>query len=79
MFIICWAPFFILNLVGAVCGRVCEPPAFLGDMALWLGYASSTINPVIYTIFNIKFRRSFGKLLLCRVRSLRQYNVQSSL
>jgi len=70
-FVICWAPFFIMNLVVVACGRVCAPPAILGDMALWLGYASSTINPLIYTVFNIKFRRSFGKLLLCRVRSLR--------
>eukprot|EP00092_Neocalanus_flemingeri_P031668 GFUD01034394.1.p1 GENE.GFUD01034394.1~~GFUD01034394.1.p1 ORF type:complete len:463 (-),score=82.11 GFUD01034394.1:47-1435(-) len=78
-FVICWAPFFIMNLVVVACGQVCAPPAFLGDMALWLGYASSTINPLIYTVFNIKFRRSFGKLLLCRVRSLRNGHMNTSL
>lgn len=42
-----------------------------GDMALWLGYAASTINPLIYTTFNIKFRQSFTKLLMCRAGSVR--------
>lgn len=70
-FIICWAPFFIMNLVQVACGHSCAPPEFLGSMALWLGYAASTINPLIYTTFNIKFRKSFIKLIMCRVRSVR--------
>ena len=28
----------------------------LADMTLWLGYIASTINPLIYTVFNAKFR-----------------------
>ena len=40
-------------------------------MALWLGYAASTINPLIYTTFNVKFRQSFTKLIMCRVGSVR--------
>jgi len=70
-FIVCWAPFFIMNLVQVACGQSCAPPAFLGDMSLWLGYAASTINPLIYTTFNIKFRQSFTKLIMCRVGSVR--------
>ena len=65
-FVVCWAPFFVLNLVLGLCGPPCSPPAGLPEMALWLGYASSTINPLIYTVFNVKFRRSFVRLLLCR-------------
>ena len=78
-FVICWAPFFIMNFVVGLCGQACAPPGLIGEMALWFGYASSTINPLIYTVFNIKFRRSFGKLLLCRARSLSNGHVQSSL
>lgn len=70
-FIVCWAPFFIMNLVSVACGQSCEPPAVLGDMALWLGYAASTINPLIYTTFNAKFRQSFARLLRCRLGTLR--------
>ena len=29
-FIVCWAPFFIMNLVLVACGHSCEPPAVLG-------------------------------------------------
>ena len=67
-FVICWAPFFMMNLVLVVCGESCSLPMFLVDLALWLGYTSSTINPIIYTVFNLKFRRSFVKLLLCNGR-----------
>ena len=67
-FVLCWAPFFTLNLVLAACTEQCSPPPFLTQLALWLGYTSSTINPIIYTTFNIKFRRSFVQLLLCRGR-----------
>ena len=66
-FVICWAPFFMMNLVLVVCGDS-SLPMFLIDLALWLGYTSSTINPIIYTVFNLKFRRSFVKLLLCNGR-----------
>ena len=67
-FVTCWAPFFLLNFVIVSCSENWSPPIFLIDLALWLGYTSSTLNPIIYTIFNIKFRRSFVKLLLCRGR-----------
>ena len=77
-FIICWAPFFLMNLLLAVCGTACLDQPFLSEMALWLGYASSTINPIIYTIFNIKFRKSFGKILLCRTSSLKSASTNSS-
>ena len=42
-FVICWAPFFIINLVVGTCGQPCDPPAFLGEMALWLGKLNCSI------------------------------------
>ena len=35
-FIVCWAPFFIMNLVQVACGQSCAPPAFLGKRFLAL-------------------------------------------
>ena len=67
-FVICWAPFFTLNLALVACSEEFSPPLFLLEFSLWLGYTSSTLNPIIYTTFNIKFRRSFVKLLMCRGR-----------
>ena len=38
-FVVCWAPFFILNLVASLCsgGGICSLPTFMFEMALWLG------------------------------------------
>lgn len=65
-FVILWAPFFILNMVPAVCSN-CEEriSPWVYDFALWLGYASSMVNPIFYTIFNKIFRQAFKKVLVC--------------
>ncbi|XP_063230506.1 uncharacterized protein LOC134535364 [Bacillus rossius redtenbacheri] len=69
-FVILWAPFFVLNLVPTVCAD-CERRIDHGvfDFATWLGYASSMVNPIFYTIFNKVFRQAFKKVLLCRYRN----------
>lgn len=64
-FVLCWSPFFILNIIFAACPR-CHVPEHVVDTCLWLGYVSSTINPVIYTVFNRTFRAAFIRLLRCR-------------
>lgn len=64
-FVLCWAPFFILNIFFAACPH-CSVPAHVVDTCLWLGYVSSTINPVIYTVFNRTFRAAFIRLLKCK-------------
>ncbi|EFX75309.1 hypothetical protein DAPPUDRAFT_8518, partial [Daphnia pulex] len=63
-FVLCWAPFFLLNLLMVVwpsCGAYI--PDRLVATCLWLGYVSSTINPLIYTVFNRTFKRVFIRLL----------------
>ncbi|XP_017755043.1 PREDICTED: 5-hydroxytryptamine receptor 2B-like [Eufriesea mexicana] len=64
-FVLCWAPFFLLNIFFAACPE-CPVPVHVVDTCLWLGYVSSTINPVIYTIFNRTFRAAFIRLLKCK-------------
>ena len=71
VFLLCWVPFFTLNIINAVCIRyemfgvwsVCgiHPMAF--SLFVWLGYINSFLNPVIYTIFNAEFRKAFKKLI----------------
>lgn len=65
-FITCWTPFFVQNFIVAFCGQSCHMPHWLTSMFLWLGYLSSTINPIIYTTFNKRFRQAFGNILRCR-------------
>ncbi|KAG7304187.1 hypothetical protein JYU34_011122 [Plutella xylostella] len=66
-FVVLWAPFFILNMVPAVCPE-CEKwiAHWVFDFVLWLGYASSMVNPIFYTIFNKVFRQAFKKVLKCQ-------------
>lgn len=68
-FVILWAPFFVLNLVPAVCPN-CEKhiDSKIFDFVTWLGYSSSMVNPIFYTIFNKVFRQAFKKVLLCRYK-----------
>ncbi|ELT96301.1 hypothetical protein CAPTEDRAFT_192109 [Capitella teleta] len=72
VFLLCWVPFFTINIIHAICIRynlfetrpqVCQMETWLFSFFVWLGYINSFLNPVIYTIFNIEFRRAFKKLL----------------
>lgn len=57
-FIFCWLPFFVLALVRPFL----EDSKALNTMAtlfLWLGYANSLLNPIIYATLNRDFRKPF--------------------
>ncbi|CAJ0921047.1 unnamed protein product, partial [Mesorhabditis belari] len=70
VFLFCWLPFFTLHLVNSLCainsskGEGCIP-----NMAMffttWLGYVNSSLNPLIYTVFDQRFRNAFRNILLC--------------
>lgn len=62
VFIFCWVPFFVLYIVTPFCSTCC-PSEQLIDFLTWLGYINSALNPIIYTIFNLDYRRAFKKLL----------------
>ena len=68
-FTLCWLPFFILALVKTFCGDSCVP-IWLDSILLWLGYANSFLNPVIYARFNREFRTPFKEILLLRCRGI---------
>uniref|UniRef100_A0AC35F0J1 G-protein coupled receptors family 1 profile domain-containing protein n=1 Tax=Panagrolaimus sp. PS1159 TaxID=55785 RepID=A0AC35F0J1_9BILA len=62
VFLICWLPFFIVNI-----WRSLNPTLFsqrIFQIVTWLGYANSTANPVIYGIFNRDFRTAFSKIVV---------------
>lgn len=67
VFVACWASFFIVNLMTGIC-RHCHLDHRIFKSLLWLGYASSTVNPIVYTIFNRSFKQTFVRLLTCRQR-----------
>ncbi|XP_031440114.1 dopamine receptor D2a [Clupea harengus] len=61
VFIICWLPFFLTHVLNIYC----EVPVELYTAFTWLGYVNSAINPIIYTTFNVEFRKAFIKILHC--------------
>ena len=62
VFVVCWLPFFLMYVIKPFCTNCC-PSAKLINFITWLGYINSALNPIIYTIFNLDFRRAFKKLL----------------
>ncbi|XP_075946500.1 alpha-2A adrenergic receptor isoform X3 [Anarhichas minor] len=70
VFVICWFPFFFTYMLMTLC-ESCPVPDTLFKFFFWFGYCNSALNPIIYTIFNNDFRRSFKKIL-CK-RDTRRY------
>nr|CAD7204078.1 unnamed protein product [Timema douglasi] len=62
VFVVCWLPFFLMYVIVPFCAKCC-PSDKLTNFITWLGYINSALNPIIYTIFNLDFRRAFKKLL----------------
>nr|XP_020735326.1 D(3) dopamine receptor isoform X2 [Odocoileus virginianus texanus] len=63
-FIVCWLPFFLTHVLNTHC-RACHVSPQLYSATTWLGYVNSALNPVIYTTFNMEFRKAFLKILSC--------------
>lgn len=70
VFVVCWFPFFFTYMLRTLC-QSCLVPDTLFKFFFWFGYCNSALNPIIYTIFNNDFRRSFKKIL-CK-RDARRY------
>ncbi|XP_065226013.1 dopamine receptor 2 isoform X2 [Planococcus citri] len=59
VFIICWLPFFVLNLASGFCDKKCIWNEDLTtSIATWLGWMNSGMNPFIYACWSKDFRRS---------------------
>ncbi|NWR81026.1 ADA2A protein, partial [Centropus unirufus] len=62
-FVLCWFPFFFTYSLGAICGEGCHISKPLFSFFFWIGYCNSSLNPLIYTLFNRDFRAAFRRLL----------------
>ncbi|CAL2029674.1 unnamed protein product [Caenorhabditis brenneri] len=61
-FLFCWLPFFGLYLTNYKCSG-CIPPIAI-DVASWLGYCNSMLNPIIYSFTVKEFKRSAFRLVV---------------
>ncbi|XP_066501275.1 5-hydroxytryptamine receptor 2A [Hoplias malabaricus] len=73
LFLVMWCPFFVTNVLVAVCRDDCSEHLFrLMDVFVWVGYVSSGVNPLVYTLFNKTYRHAFSRYLHCRYHKRRK-------
>lgn len=68
VFVVLWTPFFIVNILSVSCEAcmVALTPEMM-SVFVWMGYIASLANPIIYTMFNTAFRRTFIRILKCHL------------
>uniref|UniRef100_A0A3Q2NU96 5-hydroxytryptamine receptor 2B n=1 Tax=Fundulus heteroclitus TaxID=8078 RepID=A0A3Q2NU96_FUNHE len=70
LFVVMWCPFFITNITSALCSGCVETVVSrLMEIFVWVGYVSSGINPLVYTLFNKTFREAFARYITCDYKS----------
>ncbi|XP_029355772.1 5-hydroxytryptamine receptor 2B [Echeneis naucrates] len=69
LFVVMWCPFFITNITSVLCTS-CDVNVIshLMDIFVWVGYVSSGINPLVYTLFNKTFRQAFTRYITCNYK-----------
>ncbi|KAM8875962.1 5-hydroxytryptamine receptor 2B isoform 1-T2 [Spinachia spinachia] len=74
LFVVMWCPFFITNITSVLCTS-CDSRVIdrLMEIFVWVGYVSSGINPLVYTLFNKTFRQAFTRYMTCDYESTASY------
>ncbi|XP_058132682.1 5-hydroxytryptamine receptor 2A [Dasypus novemcinctus] len=70
LFVVMWCPFFITNIMAVICKESCNE-AVLGallNVFVWIGYLSSAVNPLVYTLFNKTYRAAFSRYIQCQYK-----------
>ncbi|KAI7793488.1 adrenoceptor beta 3b [Triplophysa rosa] len=67
LFILCWLPFFLFNIIKAFNREVLSQHVFL--FFNWMGYVNSGLNPLIYC-HSPEYRTAFQNLLGCKIKRL---------
>ncbi|XP_072330277.1 5-hydroxytryptamine receptor 2B [Scyliorhinus torazame] len=85
LFLVMWCPFFVTNVISALC-KSCDQELLgtLMEVFVWVGYVSSGVNPLVYTLFNKSFREAFCSYITCKyirnknVKMLRKFSSRVS-
>ncbi|XP_001514168.1 5-hydroxytryptamine receptor 2A [Ornithorhynchus anatinus] len=70
LFVVMWCPFFITNVLAVICKESCNENAMgvLLNIFVWIGYLSSAVNPLVYTLFNKTYRSAFARYIQCQYK-----------
>ncbi|KAG8520933.1 5-hydroxytryptamine receptor 2B [Galemys pyrenaicus] len=70
LFLLMWCPFFITNITSVLCDSCNQTTLeMLLEIFVWIGYISSGVNPLVYTLFNKTFRDAFGRYITCNYQA----------
>ncbi|XP_058402253.1 histamine H2 receptor [Diceros bicornis minor] len=78
-FIICWFPYFTVFVYRGLRGDDAVNEVFEA-IVLWLGYANSALNPILYAALNRDFRMAYQQVFHCRLarRNARKISLRSN-
>ncbi|XP_075389023.1 5-hydroxytryptamine receptor 2A [Tenrec ecaudatus] len=70
LFVVMWCPFFITNIMAVICKKSCNEDVIgaLLNVFVWIGYLSSAVNPLVYTLFNKTYRSAFSRYIQCQYK-----------
>ncbi|KAK1167738.1 5-hydroxytryptamine receptor 2A-like isoform X1 [Acipenser oxyrinchus oxyrinchus] len=70
LFVIMWCPFFVTNVLAVTCKDTCNTSVIGGllNVFVWIGYLSSAVNPLVYTLFNKTYRSAFSRYIKCQCK-----------
>uniref|UniRef100_A0A8C8SCE5 Somatostatin receptor 3 n=1 Tax=Pelusios castaneus TaxID=367368 RepID=A0A8C8SCE5_9SAUR len=76
VFVLCWLPFYVLNIISVVCPSPVEPSLFgVYFLAVVLPYANSCANPIIYGFLSYRFKQGFRRAILRPSRRVQDQEV----
>ncbi|XP_050782958.1 somatostatin receptor type 3 [Gopherus flavomarginatus] len=76
VFVLCWLPFYVLNIVNVVCPLPNEPSLFgVYFLVVVLPYANSCANPIIYGFLSYRFKQGFRRAILRPSRRVQSQDV----
>ncbi|XP_064648833.1 tyramine receptor tyra-2-like [Lineus longissimus] len=58
--LVCWLPYSIMWPLQAFCNNCIHKRIY--DIAIWINYFNSSVNPIIYCMCNQSFRRAYTRL-----------------
>nr|XP_003221009.1 PREDICTED: somatostatin receptor type 3 [Anolis carolinensis]XP_008108874.1 PREDICTED: somatostatin receptor type 3 [Anolis carolinensis]XP_008108875.1 PREDICTED: somatostatin receptor type 3 [Anolis carolinensis] len=65
VFVLCWLPFYVLNIINVIWTLPEEPSLFgIYFLVVVLPYANSCANPIIYGFLSYRFKQGFRRALL---------------
>ncbi|XP_019400413.1 PREDICTED: somatostatin receptor type 3 isoform X1 [Crocodylus porosus] len=76
VFVLCWLPFYVLNIINVVCPLPEEPSLFgVYFLVVVLPYANSCANPIIYGFLSYRFKQGFRRAILRPSRRVQSQEV----